>query len=87
MLNRMLVNLCINQQPPLPTLPQIPVKIPPGMSTEQAEAVLEMLKSNPELAKAASAQAQAMLQMPGFAQMLNAAPDMGSQAHNQQVRD
>eukprot|EP00877_Chromochloris_zofingiensis_P007586 jgi/Chrzof1/3080/Cz12g11010.t1 len=46
---------------------EIPVKIPPGMSTEQAQGVVDFLKSNPQAAKAAWDQAQGMLKTPGFA--------------------
>lgn len=46
---------------------QIPVKIPAGMSAEQAMAVVEYLKANPEAAKAAWEQAQAVMQTPGMA--------------------
>ncbi|GBF96449.1 hypothetical protein Rsub_09248 [Raphidocelis subcapitata] len=49
---------------------QIPVKIPPGMSSEQAVAVLDYLKSNPEAAKAAFQQAQAVMARPGMAQAM-----------------
>ena len=40
----------------LPPTIQIPVKIPPGMPTAQAEALLAYLQANPEAAKAAHAQ-------------------------------
>lgn len=46
---------------------QVPVRIPPGMPAEQAAGIIEYLKANPEAAKAAWAQAQAIMQNPGLA--------------------
>lgn len=43
------------------------MKIPPGMPADQAQGILTLLKTNPDAAKAAWAQAQAILQNPGLA--------------------
>jgi hypothetical protein len=43
------------------------VKLPPGMPADQAQGILTYLKTNPEAAKAAWAQAQAIMQSPGLA--------------------
>lgn len=45
---------------------QVPVRIPPGMPKEQAEGIIAYLKANPEAAKAAWQQAQAIMQNPGL---------------------
>ena len=42
-------------------LPQVPIKVPAGMPAEQAMAVIDYLKANPEAAKAAWQQAQAVM--------------------------
>ncbi|MEW5318271.1 MAG: hypothetical protein WDW38_009504 [Sanguina aurantia] len=53
----------------------IPIAIPKDMPEEQARALVDYLKSNPEAAKTAHDQAQAMLRHPGVAQsVINAAP-------------
>ncbi|KIY94695.1 hypothetical protein MNEG_13268 [Monoraphidium neglectum] len=50
---------------------QIPIKVPPGMPADQALAVVEYLKNNPEAAKQAWQQAQMVMRtMPGAAQAL-----------------
>lgn len=46
---------------------QVPLKLPPGMPADQAQGILTYLKTNPEAAKAAWAQAQAIMQSPGLA--------------------
>lgn len=46
------------------------MKAPPGMDPAQAKAMMELLKANPEAAKNAWAQAQAVLQTPGMAQAM-----------------
>lgn len=43
------------------------MKLPPGMPADQAQGILAYLKSNPEAAKAAWAQAQSIMQSPGLA--------------------
>jgi len=43
------------------------VKLPPGMPADQAQGILTYLKTNPDAAKAAWAQAQAIMQSPGLA--------------------
>lgn len=48
-------------------LDQVPVRIPPGMPADQAAGIIEYLKANPEAAKAAWGQAQAIMQNPGLA--------------------
>jgi hypothetical protein len=55
---------------PSPPATQVPIKIPPGMSSEQALAVMEYLKSNPQAAKAALQQAQQVMQRPDMAAMM-----------------
>ncbi|KXZ55566.1 hypothetical protein GPECTOR_2g1115 [Gonium pectorale] len=45
----------------------VPIKIPPGMPTAQAQALVAYLKSNPAAAKAAYEQAQMMMQNPAMA--------------------
>eukprot|EP00199_Chlamydomonas_sp_CCMP681_P002826 CAMPEP_0119108878 /NCGR_PEP_ID=MMETSP1180-20130426/15945_1 /TAXON_ID=3052 ORGANISM="Chlamydomonas cf sp, Strain CCMP681" /NCGR_SAMPLE_ID=MMETSP1180 /ASSEMBLY_ACC=CAM_ASM_000741 /LENGTH=305 /DNA_ID=CAMNT_0007094551 /DNA_START=17 /DNA_END=934 /DNA_ORIENTATION=+ len=47
---------------------RIPVKIPEGMPTHQAQALLAYLQANPEAAKQVHAQAQEMMKTPGMAQ-------------------
>lgn len=60
--------------------PQIPIAIPKDMPEAQAKALVDYLKSNPEAAKSAHEQAQAMLRHPGVAQsVLSSAP--GRQVH------
>lgn len=49
-------------------LAQVPLQIPPGMPAAQAQAMIEYLKSNPQAAKAAYEQAQALLKNPAMAQ-------------------
>jgi hypothetical protein len=54
--------------PPAPTTPiQIPIQIPAGMPADQAMAVVEYLRNNPDAAKAAWEQAKTVLQTPGMA--------------------
>ena len=45
----------------------MPIKIPPGVSAEQANGIIQYLQANPEAAKLAYQQAQSMMQAPGFA--------------------
>jgi hypothetical protein len=46
---------------------QVPIKIPPGMPTAQAQALVAYLKSNPAAAKAAYEQAQMVMHNPAMA--------------------
>lgn len=46
---------------------RVPVKIPPGMPANQAQALLAYLEANPEAAKAALSQAQQLMKNPGLA--------------------
>ncbi|GFR48770.1 hypothetical protein Agub_g10591 [Astrephomene gubernaculifera] len=46
---------------------EVPIKIPPGMPTAQAQALVEYLKSNPAAAKAAYDQAQMIMKNPAMA--------------------
>lgn len=55
------------QQVTLLRHPQIPVKIPAGMPSHQAQALIEYLKQNPEQAKQVQEQAMQMLKTPGMA--------------------
>lgn len=50
------------------TRTQVPIQIPPGMPTAQAQALVAYLKSNPQAAKQAYEQAQAVLRNPAMAQ-------------------
>lgn len=76
-----LMQQCIAVRHTICEFVQIPVKIPPGMSTEQAQGVVDFLKSNPQAAKAAWDQAQGMLKTPGFANaMVNMQVSTGSTA-------
>lgn len=49
---------------------QVPIKIPPGMPPQQAQQLVEFLRSNPEAAKAALAQAQSIMGSSGLPSLL-----------------
>lgn len=53
--------------PLLPTSLQIPMKIPPHMPPEQAQMLMEFLRSNPDAAKQVYEQAKVMMKSPGLA--------------------